>query len=791
MKRHFHRLIRRFNGLALNRRLSLLIALCAGITTGLSFLAVAGSGLWLQQNSAREETTEVARTLSFALQAPVAFNDRLAMNEALTLLRARRPVEAAWVYDRHGVLLAQYGATPPPAVLRDGFTANRLQVTEPIFSDAELIGRVVVVNHLSRLWQALGLALLAILAASVAGLVLSVGLAQRIARAITRPLDTLATTSRDIARSHDYAQRLPEGGRDEIGTATRAFNHMLEEIRERGDALLAANRELEDRVAERTQSLRLERDRAEAASLAKTRFLANMSHELRTPLNAVIGAAQLLQDGEDDAAGQAQLVSAVREGGTRLLGLIDNILDLARIESGALELQTEDFNLLDCVESAVSLAAVQARIKALDLACIVDPALLAWRHGDATRLRQILINLLGNAVKFTPRGEVVVRVAAGDGAGGADAVRISVSDTGIGIGAASLKQVFEAFRQADDASNRRFGGSGLGLAISRQLVEAMGGQITVHSELGRGSRFDITLALPPAQTALAEAPPLRHQVVFFEPHEASAEALAAQLARLGCPAHRCRTPRELREWMTQRAGNGPAPWLLAAIDAAETWAFLEESIAWLDPARVIGMGSAEAQAGVAHREGLRVPSNLIKPVLRCALVSRLGAAAPGAGARPALLALAAGAPAVATGMAKRVLVVEDDPTNQLIVCNMLRNAGFATHTADNGAMALDFLSHQTVDVVLMDWQMPDMDGLEVTRLLRAGVAGRFATVVPVIALTANAFAEDRAACLAAGMNDYLTKPVLMTSLVAAVQRWTSRPGGDESSARASAFSPLL
>jgi two-component system sensor histidine kinase BarA len=787
MKRQLHHLIQRFNGLALNRRLSLLIALCAGITTGLSFLAVAGSGLWLQQNSAREETIEVARTLSFALQAPVAFSDRLAMNEALTLLRARPQVEAAWVFDRQGVLLAQYGATPPPPVLRDGFTATRLQVTEPIFSDAELIGRVVVVNHLSRLWQALGLALLAILAASVAGLVLSVGLAQRIARAITRPLDTLATTSRDIARSHDYAQRLPEGGSDEIGTATRAFNHMLEEIRERGDALLAANRELEDRVAERTQSLRLERDRAEAASLAKTRFLANMSHELRTPLNAVIGAAQLLQDGHDDATGQAQLVSAVRDGGTRLLGLIDNILDLARIESGALELQAEDFNLLDCVESAVSLAAVQARIKALDLACIVDPALPAWRHGDATRLRQILVNLLGNALKFTPRGEVVVRVEAGDGI---NAVRISVSDTGIGIGAASLKQVFEPFRQADDASNRRFGGSGLGLAISRQLVEAMGGRIVVHSELGHGARFDITLALPAARTALPESPPLRHQVVFFEPHEASAEALAAQLARLGCPAHRCRTPRELREWMTQRAGNGPAPWLLAAIDAAETWAFLEESIAWLDPARVIGMGSAESQAGGVHRERLRVPRNLIKPVLRSALVSRLGTVAPGPHERPVLLAPAAEAPAGASGMAKRVLVVEDDPTNQLIVCNMLRNAGFATHTADNGAMALDFLSRQTVDAVLMDWQMPDMDGLEVTRLLRAGVAGRFATVVPVIALTANAFAEDRAACLAAGMNDYLTKPVLMTSLVAAVQRWTARPGGDESSARASNFAPL-
>jgi CheY-like chemotaxis protein len=294
--------------------------------------------------------------------------------------------------------------------------------------------------------------------------------------------------------------------------------------------------------------------------------------------------------------------------------------------------------------------------------------------------------------------------------------------------------------------------------------------------------------LPPASKIVPEPEPLNHAIAYFEPHESSAQALAAQLARLGCRAHRCRSAQDLREWLARQGDHADKPWLLAAVDSDQTWGFLEESMPWLDPERVIGMTAAESHAADLARERFHVPRNVIKPVLRAALVSRLGAVGRGGAAADAVVP-ARNAKVRADGGQGHVLVVEDDAMNQMIVCSMLQNAGYQTSTADDGAQALELLSRQTFDLVLMDWQMPDMDGLEVTRRLRSGEVGEFGTVVPIIALTANAFAEDRAACLAAGMNDFLTKPVLAESLIAAVGRWAASTG-DSDRAPSSAFAPL-
>ena len=754
-----------FQNLPLRRQLSMLIALCAGLTALLCMAAVVGTGWWQQQAQAREDTTEIARTLSYALQAPVAFEDSAGMTETLGILRGRPQISGAWVYDARGRLLARYGGGTPvaPGAQGGGLQTGTLSASEPVMVDGRRVGTVTLVNQLSRLWRSLLIALLAVVACSVIGFAVSVWLAQRLARGITRPIIRLARTSRTIAASTDYTERLPPGGAHEVGVAVAAFNHMLDEIGARGAALQQANRELEQRVADRTLALQREKERAESASIAKTRFLANMSHELRTPLNAVIGAAQLLQAHDAGTAGPSHLVEAIRSSGLGLLGLIENILDVSRIETGALELSPEDFNLLDCVDAAMATAAVPARIKGLEMACIADPALASWRYADPLRLRQILLNLLGNAVKFTLEGEVVLRVGPGSAP---DAVRIVVSDTGIGIAAASLPHVFEPFRQADEGANRRFGGSGLGLAIAHQLVVAMGGRVVADSVLGQGSVFTVELPLPAARHAAPETLPLHQTVVYFEPHEASAQALAALLRRLGCDAHRCRSPGDLRVWLAGAGSRADDAWLLAATDGVETWNALEDLLTRLDLQRVVGMTRHDLPTLETARGQLRLARNLIKPVLRSALACRLGNSGDSQPGGLAAVATQAAAP-------KHVLVVEDDLLNQTIVCAMLHNAGHRTSTARDGASALDQIGRERFDMVLMDWQMPDMDGLEVTRRLRAGAVGRSGKVVPIVALTANAFAEDRTACLAAGMNDFLTKPVLAASLEAAVVRWTA------------------
>ena len=539
---------------------------------------------------------------------------------------------------------------------------------------------------------------------------------------------------------------------------------------------LTTHAALHDALAE----ARVARAQAEATSLAKSRFLANMSHELRSPLNAVIGAAQLLKLEGGDVDAQGHWADAIHRSGKNLLDLIDDVLDISRIDAGELTLSVADFHLIDCVESALATAALAARAKGLALACIVDPQLQAWRQGDARRIRQVVLNLLGNAVKFTPTGEIVVRIEPGNGPHG---VCIQISDTGVGIGAASIPSIFEPFRQADDSANRRFGGSGLGLSIVHQLVQAMGATISVQSQLGHGTSFDIEMHLPAAKLVPEAPAPLHLPVAYFEPHEPSAQALDAQLARLGCLGHRVYGSDDVRQWATALAHQPDLPWLLLAGNEPEVAAMLQGAADLMDPDHVIGMrqpnpgGRAGSGTGGGSSgsggppDALHLPNYIMKPVLRSVLVSRLGARRRDAVQEPMTVPAqltAGGRPAGTV----HVLVVEDDVLNQTIVCRLLSHAGCDSTAASDGAQALALLAARHFDLVLMDWQMPDMDGLEVTRRMRNGEAGERGKRIPIVALTANAFAEDRAACMAAGMDDYLSKPVLADALMATVRRWT-------------------
>ena len=788
---------RRWSNRPLSLRLSALLALAASLCALLATSATLAIGWWSAERHARDESATLARSIAFALHAPVTFMDEAGVRDAMEVLRTEHSVQGAWVYDSAGVLLYATGAHEPalPGATVGGITRGFLQVSEPVVGARsadrgnEVQGHLVMQLSMAH-WRA-DLRQQALAATGVALLALALSLlaSRRFALRLSRPVHQLAEAAGAIARDGHFERHvdphLAEAGGDEIGRAVRAFNHMIDEIQRRDAALGSLNASLAQEAAD----ARAARQDAEAASQAKTRFLANMSHELRSPLNGVIGAAQLLQMQGVDAQRREELVEIIRASGTNLLGLIESVLDLSRIEAGALQVQADDFNLLEEVDAAVLSAAAPATAKGLRLACIVEPGLAAWRHGDGMRVRQLLLNLLGNAVKFTSDGEVCLRVQPGQSTNEwPDEIQFEVIDTGVGIPPEALPHIFEPFQQADASTTRRFGGSGLGLTICRELAQHMGGRIEVASRIGAGSCFTLTLPLPRSCQAPPAPRPLGLRVAWCEPHPTEARAMESLLLRLGCEAIRCDSPAALRAVMATPDRHGGLPWLVVAVDEARGRALLEACASWLDPARVIAVGAASAPAAgqpalPAALHGL--DRKLTRPLLRTALVSRLGSAFGGPSAlrpRPGATHRATPAPATtepaALPLAGRVLLVEDDPINQSVIRSMIEHAGWRCDIAGDGHQALAWLREQPCDLVLMDWQMPELDGLEATRRLRAGAAGPQAQDLPVIGLTANAFAEDRAACLAAGMNDFLTKPVLANHLIALVQRWIrpSAPG---------------
>jgi signal transduction histidine kinase/CheY-like chemotaxis protein/HPt (histidine-containing phosphotransfer) domain-containing protein len=766
----------KFRDLPIRRKLLTIISIAAGIGLGLNLILFTAGDLQSKRNAMTSQLNSLAQIVAQTSAAAIRFDDQEAASATLAGLAVRPEIVSATITLPKGRVIAEYPRAQPTLPtgnqkVEDASQRgkNLLHLTQEIRQDGELLGMVAIEADLSDAWRDTLSSLALASLTSLLAFAVAIMMATRLQRSISNPLLQLTAMADAVAADGNHNRRLdlPQG--DEIGELANRFNAMLEELQLREADLQRHRDQLEHDVEQRTAQLRLAKDQAESASLAKTRFLANMSHELRTPLNAVIGAAQLLKVGTSDLESQVQMVEAIQKSGTNLLGLIEDILDLSRIEVGELHLNNEDFHLLDCVEAALATASLGARAKGLTLACVVAPEVGAWRRGDSNRLRQIVMNLLGNAIKFTPKGEIVLRI---DSGAGMDDLHISVEDTGIGIGPASLPHIFEPFRQADDGANRRFGGSGLGLSIVHQLVQAKGGSISVHSELGHGTRFDITLALPPAANIPVSPPPMGLCVAYYEPNDASAQALAAQLERLGCQAMRVRNRENVRQWLTLSTQKSGSPWLFISLDDPLAATVLEGAVDLIDPEHVIGMTKSSSTQGNRFDQPIRLAHNINKPVLRASLVSQLGMVRRKRHANEPVTVPSTLLARLEAASNIHVLVVEDDALNQTIVCRLLSHAGYVSTAANDGAQALALLSQKNFDLVLMDWQMPDMDGLEVTRRMRSGEAGAWGKTVPIVALTANAFAEDRAACMAAGMNDFLTKPVLADRLMTAVQHWT-------------------